>query len=99
MWRGMCIRILILIFVIIFFSLLYYLICYNEDNWRNRNEDLGYFDALFFTLNTITTVGNSPYSEQTVKCQVVSIFLYIVMLIGVIELINSFVGGEKTKVM
>lgn len=99
MWKGLYIRVSILIFVIVLFSLLYYIICSDKSNWLHRDEDLGYFESLFFTLNTITTVGNSPFTEYTVKCQMISIFLYIIMLVGIVELIYSALNTEnKTSI-
>jgi len=95
MWKGLCIRVSILIFVIVLFSLLYYFICSDKSNWLHRDKDLDYFESLFFTLNTITTVGNSPFTEYSVKCQMVSIFLYIIMLVGIVELIYSAISPEN----
>ena len=95
MWKGLCIRVSILIFVILIFSLLYYIICSDKSNWIHRDEDLSYFESLFFTLNTSTTVGNSPFTEYSIKCQIISIFLYIVMLVGIVELIYGALSVEN----
>jgi preprotein translocase subunit YajC len=82
-YKRLLTRVAILVVIIIIFSILYYTICRSADNWKGTDEDITYFDALYFTLNTITTVGSSSFVEASMTCRVITLFLYVIILAAI----------------
>lgn len=89
MWERFFIRLCVIILIVIVFSLLYYFVCRDQSNWTGRDTDMTLFDAVFFTLDIVTTVGNTTFLGKSVKCQVITMLLYIVIIIGIAKIFSE----------
>ncbi len=84
---DLSVRLVIILGIVLFWACLYYFLCRDKDNWYNLEEDLTFFECVYFTLNSLTTIGNSNFNEKTTKCRLIAIGLYIVLIVGIIEIV------------
>lgn len=80
---------LFVVFLIFFvFSLLYYTLTSAPGNWHGQDgKYLTYFDCLYIAISRMVT-GLSDYLEKSFTAKMITFFLYLIMLVGVIELIS-----------
>lgn len=91
---AIIVNLFIVIFLLFLFSLLYYTLASAPGNWHRQIGYLSYFDCLFIALSRMVT-GISVYVEKSKTAKLITFFLYLIILIGVIELIS--VAMEKKE--
>ncbi len=92
---AIIVNLFVVIFIFFVFSILYYTLTSEPGNWHNQNgKHLSYFECLFIAISRMVT-GISYYVEKSFTAMLITFFLYLIMLVGVIELIS--ISMEKKE--
>ena len=91
---AIIVNLFVVIFLLFLFSILYFTLTSAPGNWHQQNGYLSYFDCLYIALSRMVT-GITDYVEKSFTAKLITFFLYLIMLVGIIELIS--VAMEKKE--
>lgn len=91
---AILINLFVIFFIFFLFSILYWTLTSAPGNWHRQKGYLTYYDCLFITISRMVT-GISYYVEKSFTATLITFFLYVIMLVGVIELIS--LSAEKRE--
>lgn len=85
---AIIVNLFVVILIFFIFSLLYYTLTSAPGNWHGQGtKTLTYFDCLYIAISRMVT-GISDYVEKSFTAKLITFFLYLIMLVGVLELIS-----------
>ncbi len=81
-------KFLFLLMVIIIFTLLYWFLVSDAENWNNRGFDnnLTLFDCSYFVIITFSTIGYGDLSPKSNTARILTMILTIVVIIGLMDI-------------
>ncbi len=86
-------KLIFLLCIVVIFTLLYYFLVSDADNWNNRSSDanLSLFDCSYFVVITFSTIGYGDLSPKSNTARILTMILTIVVIVGLMDIFAELI--------